>query len=124
MVGASRISSKVPLPLVGTLLLPFLPFDDLERDDDILREFVEDSVGLEDPFRNLGGLTLPFSGLLVDLLFILEGEVGLLYPDLLEEVSFSLNVNCLPLFEAGDGFILTDPFLFPDCFDLVLGLLC
>lgn len=105
-------------------MFPFLPFVDLERDDDTLREFVN-SDDLEDPLRSLGGLTLPLSGLLVDRPFVLGLEVGLLYPALFVDASFSLNVNCLPLFEAGDGFILTDPFLLPlDCFVLVLGLLC
>lgn len=90
------------------LFLPFVVLED-ERDGGTLR-LVGDSVDL-DLFCNLGGLTLSV-GLLVDLLFVLvEPEGGLLYPGLFE--SFSLNVNCLPLLEAGDGFILTGPFLFP-----------
>jgi len=101
------------------LLLPFERED--ERDGGTLREFADSIDGFDDPFRSRSDcdLTLPFSvGLPLDgRPFVLEPEVGLLYTDLFEDESFSLNVNCLPfVVDVGDGFILTDPFPFP--FDL------
>lgn len=108
------MSSYDPLPRVGPRLLFLLFVREDERDDGALREFADSIEDFEDPFRNRSDLTLPFSvDLLLDLPFVLELEVGLLYTDLFADESFSLNVNCLLLVDVGDGFILTDPFLLP-----------
>jgi hypothetical protein len=102
------------------LLLPAFDREGVERDGGTLREFADSIDGFGDPFRSRSGcaLTLPFSVDLPPLVLPLglEPAVGLLYVDLLEDESFSRSVNCLPLADVGDGFILTAPLLPFDLF--------